>query len=181
MLVQQLLKQRRVTIPSDNDHRLLWPIPALMERLQHLRSRGAQRLGRADRCTVGQTLTGKEQFACGILYFGLRTSAFPQFRQHHGALRIDRGCTQSRRPHHARQNFQAFVEAGFVGVGQVQFVDGLGRCGFGIAVAAKCRAQTLPDALGLAIRDVGRTTKCKMLHEMGESLLRVGFHQRSDI
>ena len=177
MLIEQLLEHGRITVACDNNHRLLRTIPALMEQLQHPGGCGTERFRRPDRRAVGQALAGEEQFPRGVLHDRLRTSPLAQFGQYDRTLRIYGGNAQSRGTHHARQDFQALVEARLGRIGQIQLVDGLRRRGFSIAVAAEGRAQALPDPFCLAVRDMGRAAEGQMLHEMGKSLFFLGLHQ----
>jgi len=181
MLVQHFLEHRRITIACDDNHRVFRTIPALMEKLQHPGGGGCQRFSGPYRRAICKPLSGKEQFPGGVLDYRLRAGALAQFGQYHRSLGINRRNTEARGTDHTRQYLQAFVEAGRTRIGQIKLVDGLRRRGFGVAVAAECRAQALPDPFCLPVGDMSRAAKRQMLHEMGKSLFFLGLHQRADI
>src|SRR3546814_10919818 len=60
-------------------------------------------------------------------------------------------------------------------------IDGLGRCRLRVRIAAESHAETLPDALRLAIRNMFGTEKGQVLEQVGEAALLFGFEHRADV
>src|SRR3546814_6227175 len=60
-------------------------------------------------------------------------------------------------------------------------IDGLGRCRLRVRIAAESHAETLPDALRLAIRNMFGTAKGQVLEQVGEAALLFGFEHRADV
>src|SRR3546814_1528330 len=80
-----------------------------------------------------------------------------------------RGVLSARSGHHSRQQFHAFVEIGRLHARQLGLIDGLGRCRLRVRIAAESHAETLPDALRLAIRNMFGTAKGQVLEQVGEA------------
>ena len=152
-----------------------------MERLHRLGRRGLQRLELADRRTFGQGLPGKEGLAQLVRIADLRPRLLAAFGQHDRTFGIQRLGSQRGRGHHARQDLQALVQPRLGRAGQVELIDGLGRCRRRIGVRAEGRAQPLPDTLGLAIGHMLRSPEGQMLDQMGEAALRRLLVQRARI
>ena len=154
MFVQQFDKQSGILVAGDNDNRVLGPVPTLMKLFEHFWCCSTQGLRRPNRRAIGQTLPGKEQFPGRILDLGLWSGALSQLGQDNRTFRVNRLCAQTGRTDHTRQYFEAFIEACSVSVRQIEFVNGLRRCRFSVAVAPERCAKPLPNTLGLAVRNM---------------------------
>ena len=96
----------------------------------------------------------------------LRTIRFAQFGLDDPALGSDSEFRNPRFADHPRQQFHAFVEVGGRHAGQVELIDGLGRGGLGVRIAAKGHPEPLPDTLGFAVGDMFGTAKGQMFEQM---------------
>ena len=181
ILADQRLEHLGVIIARNHDDCLVGPIPAIAECTQRRGSGGVERVRRANGRPGAERLPGKKSLTRRIADLLLRAQPFAQFGQHGAAFGIDRRGVQKRARHHPRQDLDRLIKARRGRARQIQLVDRLcwRRCGIG--VRPEGRAQALPDAFCLFVRNETRPAKAQMLVEMGKALFAWALHQRTRV
>ncbi len=177
----QLFHHVRIGVADHDDGGALGPVPAPVEGAQALRGGAVQRLLGADRVAPRVKEAGIDealrQFEDALVDLGPQ----PFLGEHDRPLGVERAGVDSRPRHHLGEHGKAGVERLARGVRQVQHIDGVGRVGAGIGVAAEARAQLLPDLARAAVRIGLGAAKQHMFEEMRPAALIVRLMQRADI
>jgi hypothetical protein len=88
---------------------------------------------------------------------------------------------EDRGVHHVGEQAQRGVERGPVGAGEVEHVDGLGRLGRRVGIAAEAGAEPLPGLANLAVAEIPRPPEGHMLDEMGPAPFLVLLVERARV
>src|SRR3546814_17694482 len=82
---------------------------------------------------------------------------------------------------HPGQYLHAFLKPLSAGIGQIEAINSAGRRRLRIAIAAKVRAQPLPNPLRLPIRHIFGAPTGEMFQNMSEPTLAILLHKRSHL
>ena len=110
-----------------------------------------------------------------------RTVAGAFLRKHHAAFAVDGALANRQFGGHFAQQLQRGVDGVFVGLRQVELVDGLVEVGGRVGVGAEGQAVAFQDLDHLALGHGLGAVEGHVLQEVGETLLGVGFHQRAGV
>src|SRR3546814_319978 len=181
MLGDQLFHQLRISV-ADHDHRRpVRPVPAFVKRAQAFRRRASQGCVSADRVTLGDLETGVEERPALLHHAGGELGSPAFFGEDDAPLRLDGGGIKQRRVDHVGEDVETEVDLLRVGAGKVELIDGLGRAGGRIGVAAEAGAQFLPGLPRLAVAEACRAAERHVLDEVRPPPLMVLLVERAGV
>src|SRR3546814_2073896 len=128
-----------------------------------------------------ERLAREEQRPRRVGHADLRPIPFALLGGDDRPLRIDAGVVDSGLGNHPGQYLHAFLKPLSAGIGQIEAINSAGRRRLCIAIAAKGRAQPLPNPLRLPIRHRFGAPKGEMFQKMSETKLAILLHQRSHV